>query len=85
MLVSAGMKAMTWLKVGGCVLIALAAIAAADTRQVRVSGPAPGEGISHAIASRVDACSVAQDEGANGGCCKKEAKSQRQHSGCCRK
>jgi hypothetical protein len=83
------MKAMTWLKAGGCVLIALAAIAAADTRNAEAVGKQPMQGSSHAIASRIDACPVPneQQHDSESGCCKKTAKeaSEHQHSGCCRK
>jgi hypothetical protein len=83
------MKAMTWLKAGGCVLIALAAIAAADTRNAEAVGKKPMQGSSHAIASRLDACPVANEQqpDSQSGCCKKEAIGATEHhqSGCCRK
>jgi hypothetical protein len=80
------MKAMTWLKVGGGVLVALAAFAAADTRYVEITGQWPGD--RHVIASRADACKVlAEASATNDGCCKSAAENSKQqgHSGCCRK
>lgn len=82
------MKAMTWLKAGGCVLVALAAIAAADTRYAEVTGKGPVQGVSRAIASRVDSCPVSHEKSQQDqqGCCKKDAKEPATHqSGCCRK
>jgi hypothetical protein len=79
------MKAMTWLKAGGCVLVALAAIAAADTRYAEVTGKGPAQGISHAIASRANSCPVSHEsQQDHHGCCKKDAK-EADESGCCRK
>jgi len=81
------MKAMTWLKLGGGALVALAALAAADTRRIEISSDAAGD--RHVIASRADACKVVSGaHGVKAGCCKKagdEAAAQQGHSGCCRK
>jgi hypothetical protein len=84
------MKAMTWLKVGGCALVALAALAAADTRHMEVTGKAHWDPASRAIALGSDAegCSHSHQKEAaatKGGCCKKEAKVEVKRSGCCRK
>jgi hypothetical protein len=80
------MKAMTWLKVGGCALVALAALAAADTRHMEVKGTAPWDPASRAIALGPEGCSHSEaKEVTKGGCCKKEAKEEVKHSGCCRK
>jgi hypothetical protein len=82
------MKAMTWLKIGGGVLLALAAIAAADTRYAEVRGKEPMQGMRHVIASRVDVCPVAQElREEKSSCCKKDAKEnsrKSEHSACCR-
>ena len=82
------MKAMTWLKIGGGVLVALAAIAAADTRYAEVTGKEPMHGISHAIASGREGCPIAQQqEIAKTGCCKEHFQHElkKESSGCCRK
>ena len=78
------MKAMTWLKVAGCVLVALAALAAADTRRMEVTGKAPWEGNSRVIASDLARCPASKAEQAHpkSGCCEKE---ESKPSGCCRK
>ena len=78
---------MTWLKVSGCALVALAALAAADTRHMEVTGSAPWDPASRAIALGSDGCSHSETKEAatKGGCCNKEAKEEVKHSGCCRK
>jgi hypothetical protein len=82
------MKAMTWLKISGGVLVALAAIAAADTRYAEVTGKGPMQGIGHAIASGRDSCPIAiQQEQVKIGCCNAYAQHQQKKgsAGCCRK
>jgi hypothetical protein len=81
------MKAMVWIKVGGGVLVVLAALAAADTRYVDVAKETSQETKERAIASRTEGCMVLHGrEALKSGCCKKEAKEEpKSHSGCCRK
>jgi hypothetical protein len=83
------MKAMTWLKIAAGILVTLAAIAAADTRHAQGYGREVMDNNSHAIASRIAACPVAQEQmSANSTCCNKDAKeklSEEHHSGCCKK
>lgn len=85
--VGRSMKAMTWLKVGGCALVALAALAAADTRHLEVTRKAHWDPASRAIALGSEGCSHSEGKevATKGGCCKKEAKEEVKHSGCCRK
>ena len=84
------MKAMTWLKIGGGLLVALAAIAAADTRRIEVTEQAPEKGGGHVIASRLEQCRIIGEANAatKSGCCQKkevENADVSKHSGCCRK
>jgi hypothetical protein len=82
------MKAMTWLKIGGCALAALAALAAADTRFAEVTAQDPRALRGHVIASPAGQCPMAHSEKAHGdGCCaKKEAKADAEPpAGCCKK
>ena len=82
---------MTWLKVSGCALVALAALAAADTRHMEVTGEAHWDPASRAIAlgpEATEGCSHSNEKEAaarKSGCCKKDAKEEVKHSGCCRK
>ena len=78
------MKAMTWLKAGGGALVTLAAFAAAGTHYAEVTGSAPVNPGSHAIASGPAGCPV-KKEPAKAGCCKKETKVEPKPGGCCRK
>lgn len=78
------MKAMTWLKVGGGALVTLAGFAAAGTHYAEVTGLAPVNPESHAIASEPTGCPV-KKELAKSGCCKKETKAEPKQGGCCRK
>jgi hypothetical protein len=80
------MKAMTWLKLGGGVLVALAAFAAADTRYAEVTGNGPVRSVRHAIALQGRRCPVSQKiEQTKSACCNDETKEVLAHqSGCCR-
>jgi hypothetical protein len=82
------MKAMTWLKIGGGVLVALAAIAAADTRRIEVAEKAPEPRMGRVIASSAECQVASEQKSSSGGCCQKKAEQKAepaQHSGCCRK